>query len=85
MRRDGTIVRVWRHVSLLALVSAVVLSGCATSSSDASVSRVVDAPTNASEAEPAEQSLVVQTISGGQVDFADLLTQDTVLWFWAPW
>lgn len=28
---------------------------------------------------------VVQAISGNQVDFGDALTQDTVLWFWAPW
>ena len=28
---------------------------------------------------------IVQAISGSQVDFADVLTQDTVLWFWAPW
>jgi hypothetical protein len=30
-------------------------------------------------------SLVVDKIGGGQIDIADLLGQDVVLWFWAPW
>ena len=39
-------------------------------------------------AEPARQrsaTLVAQKIDGGQIDIADLLGQDVVLWFWAPW
>ncbi len=41
-----------------------------------------------SEAAPAGQrsaTLVATKIDGDQIDIADLLGQDVVLWFWAPW
>lgn len=67
-----------RRRTLVALLAgALAVAGCGSSApADSSAA----APTSTSPAAP-----VVQAISGNQVDFADALTQDTVLWFWAPW
>lgn len=39
------------------------------------------------EAAPERTAIRLQAnaVGGGQVYFDDLASQDTVLWFWAPW
>ena len=43
--------------------------------------------TSCGEAEPERDDIRLQAnaVGGGQVYYPDLASQDTVLWFWAPW
>jgi len=63
------------------LAAALVATACGGGTSDEALPTT--APTVVATTAPAAP--VVQAISGSQVDFGDALTQDTVLWFWAPW
>ena len=86
--------------SVIAMLAALALVATACGGgSDTAVATADDSAVAASssEAAPAEAdaepeaeaapaiSLVADTISGGQIDFASLAGQDVVLWFWAPW
>jgi hypothetical protein len=82
-----------------AMAASMMLSACgsdepstqaittATSPQSTSQPDSTSAPETGQPAQGNEQapSLVVDTLDGGQLDVADLLGQDTVLWFWAPW
>lgn len=76
-------------------VAVLMVAGCASAANGpvevasevaaatpASPSPVTAAPQNAAAGFP---SFVAPTVDGGQIDFASLEGQDTVLWFWAPW
>ncbi len=72
-----------RRTLAMLIAGALAVAACGGDSSDQAVSGAASqapAPETTAPAAP-----VVQAISGSQVDFADVLTQDTVLWFWAPW
>lgn len=55
------------------------LAGCGGDATDSA------SPAESTDSTATPAAPVVQAISGNQVDFADTLTQNTVLWFWAPW
>lgn len=67
----------------MAITTMLLLAGCGGTGEEAATSEpdVQQAADNNDRA----PGLVVNTIGGGQIDFADLLGQDAVLWFWAPW
>lgn len=68
-----------RRTTATLLAGALALASCSGGSTE-QANDLTAAPTTTAPAAP-----VVQAISGNQVDFAKVLTQDTVLWFWAPW
>ena len=80
--------RLRRALGLLGLC-VLVAAGCGGGSVDTSVATsslpeaISPAPTV--ELAPAESSLIVSTVSGGQINFGSLEGHDVVLWFWAPW
>lgn len=59
-------------VGLIAL--AIIASACGGSTETAAPSTTEPRP-----------ELIAETIDGQEVDFVDMLAEDTVLWFWAPW
>ncbi len=63
-------------LGLPVVMLAMMVSACGSSSTTESAS----APTTA-----ARPSLIADTIDGQQIDFVDVLDEDAVLWFWAPW
>lgn len=65
----------------IVLATAIAVAGCGGVASD----QVASTTTTAEVASTAPPAPVVLAISGNQVDFGDALTQDTMLWFWAPW
>lgn len=42
-------------------------------------------PAEASAGGPGLPSLVGPTVAGAQIDTNDLVGQDVIVWFWAPW
>lgn len=44
-----------------------------------------DSVATAPAATAAQPELIAETIDGQQIDFVDMLDEDAVLWFWAPW
>jgi len=78
-RRTATASR--RRYLAACVAGALAVASCG---GDATSQAAPSEPTAASPT-TAPPAPVVQAISGNQVDFGDALTQDTVLWFWAPW
>lgn len=79
-----------RLVALLA-AAALVVTACGGSTSidgDGDTAAPVDTapatstPANESEIPPVSGTTAIE---GSLIEFNDLLGQDTVLWFWAPW
>ena len=68
-----------------AAVTAMLLAGCAPSTS--SGSDPTSAPTTATTAEEERGAFdfTARTIDGGTLDGESLKGKDVVLWFWAPW
>lgn len=70
-----------RRVLGVAIALAFALASCGGDAMNQTApEQLTQAPDSTAPSAP-----IVQAISGSQVDFADVLTQDTVLWFWAPW
>lgn len=69
------------QLTAILIAAAMAIAGCGGVASD----QVASTTIASDPATTAPSAPVVQAISGNQVDFGDALTQDTVLWFWAPW
>ncbi len=67
-----------------AILIAALFGGCAGSGTE-SVAEQAPEETAPATAPAAESNSIVNTIDGGQVDLAEVIEQDAVLWFWAPW
>lgn len=86
-RKDGHRTRVVAAV----MAAAVVVAGCGSAAEETAIrAQSEDASATAASSQDSPETgrapgLVMNTITGGQIDAADLLGQDAVLWFWAPW
>ena len=74
----------------LTLTAAVALGACGSSTAQTDTAAAGTATASNESAAPADDSglattVVLPSVSGGQIDFGDLAGKDTVLWFWAPW
>ena len=66
---------------LWALAAAMLLAACAPAGP-----AVDDPPEDrAGDGVPAALDFSLPDLNGGQVDGAELVGRDVVLWFWAPW
>lgn len=78
-------------VIAVAMAAVLVVSGCGSAAEETAIDgQSEDAQATAASAKDSPETtqaprLVMDTITGGQIDVGDLLGQDAVLWFWAPW